>query len=271
MDSRSIIQDIVAKEFPESKIRGSEQLSGDAKETFLVEFEERDEVIVNFLTRINLEERFEVEDLIIQKVSKKTNLPVPEVLASDLSREKIPYPYFVANVLEGYNPTYRFKYLPTRQKKRILNQAGQYLGKLHRDFSLDEFGRFNYDSTKQELFLNGGSWINVFMEIMERQFDEFQYEPYKELIPVAQETLQDNLNLINGDFQPVLVHQDYDPRNILVKRDKITGIVDWERAIAGHKEYDLFKAEKRFVDDNFQSRKIRENLRKGDFQRLQRS
>lgn len=269
MRSKSIIQDIVAKEFPGSKIRDFERLSGDAKETFLVKFEEGNKVIVNFLTKNNLEERFEVEDFIIQKVSQETDLPVAKVIASDLSREKVSYPYFVTTVLEGYNPTNRFKYLPTNYKKTILNQAVKYLGKLHRDVKLDEFGKLSYElsyeTTGKELSLDRGSWPEVFMEIMERQFDEFQHDLYKELIPIAREKLHDNLDLIKGDFQPVLVHQDYGPRNILVKRDNITGIVDWERAISGHKEYDLFKAEKRFIDDNFRSRKIRESLRKEIF------
>lgn len=255
----STIEDIVRKEF-QSEIVDCEELSGDAKETYKVVLSNGQEFILHICRKTNLEDRFEVEDLTSQIVSENSDVPVPKVIASDLSKQDFSYMYFISEKIDGYNPLKRFKYMPIDEKKTILRQLGRYMGRFHRDITFDSFGQFNY-SESDGLEIQEGSWPDVFMQIMEKQLSEVSHDAFDDLVPIIREILEDNLHLLEGNFQPVMVHQDYGPRNIMVDEGSISGIIDWERAISGHKEYDLFKAERRFIDDRFNSREVREELR----------
>lgn len=255
-----ILVDIVRKELG-SEISNSKEFSGDAKETYLVSLENGQEVVVHICQKTNLEDRFKVEDLASQMVSERSEVPVPKVIASDLSKTEFSYMYFISEKLSGYNPLRRFKYMSIQDKKRILRQAGSLLGELHRDVTFRSFGQFRYDSESDSLNISEGSWSEIFMQIMEKQLEEVSHQAFNDLVPIARETLENNLDLLRDDFQPVMVHQDYGPRNIMVDKGTISGVIDWERAISGHNEYDLFKAERRFIDDRFRTREVRERLR----------
>ena len=47
-----------------------------------------------------------------------------------------------------------------------------------------------------------------------RGMDGFRYDSYREEI---RERVYKNLDIIDGNYEPVLVHQDFSPDNIIVK------------------------------------------------------
>jgi len=52
-----------------------------------------------------------------------------------------------------------------------------------------------------------------------------------------------------------MVHQDFSFKNMIVEGDEIKAVIDWERAISGHRELDLFKFERSLMS-KFRTRKI---------------
>lgn len=59
-------------------------------------------------------------------------------------------------------------------------------------------------------------------------------------------------NLIDYSIIPRLLHIDLNQKNIFVKEDKISGIIDFDDAFVGHNEEDLMRTEGANFADNEQ-------------------
>lgn len=126
--------------------------------------------------------------------------------------------------------------------ERVRN-AGRHLAKIHDAKQFDgagqirfedrdpSVGRFREDGLKQWILRNVEDSVSVLKEggletagkAVERVFDR------------ADEFLPE-------DFQPVLCHDDYSPDNVLFRDDEVVGILDFDRAYAGHDHRDVVKA-----------------------------
>lgn len=261
-DWKEIIQKAIYRDFPDSEVVDFEETSGLAHKVFVVELDNPErKVVANFCHREELEDRFEVEPEVTRLVERKTDVNVPHIIRSDLSKEFVPQMYYLSGLVPGYNPGDRFKHMAVWKKKRILRQAGRLLGRVHSQVGFDRPGHLRFDHDRGELETYGpDKWVEIFKEVMYYQLDN-AHERFSDIVPELKRVFEDNLHLIEGDFQPVLLHQDYGPRNIHVEGSNVSGILDWERALAGHSEYDLFKAEIRFVY-LFQSENLKEKYRR---------
>jgi aminoglycoside phosphotransferase (APT) family kinase protein len=217
------------------------------------------------------EDRFQVEGPVNKFLSSNTYVPVPNVVDFDNSKQDFNFMYFISEFEDGENIcTYeamsgpKFKYLSVERKKRVLESAGEVLGMLHNQTSFKDFGFLK--SRNQEIaFRTKGGWKDVFKKIIiEKQMNNFP-ERFCDLKDLIRGFLEENLSLLEDLGSPCLIHQDYRWPNIKVKGSSVSTVFDWERALAGHPEYDLAKAEESLIqlksDRLYQ--KYRESFLKG--------
>ncbi len=208
--------------------------------------------------------RFQVEGPALSLLNKSADVAIPGVVDFDNTRTEYDFMYVVSEFVPGENVDNwenpegpKFNYLSSYRKKSLLSSAGRELAKLHKQTEFDDFGHFKSENNKLE-FRQGGSWEETFRKIiLEEQVSNFP-ERFEDLKPVVKEFLEENIDVIRDASNPCLIHQDFRWPNMLVD-DEVNAVIDWERALAGHHEYDLFKAEESLI--NFKTKKASEKYR----------
>lgn len=257
--TEEILPDIIQNE-EFGSIESFEDVSGLNKITYSVELDSGKELIVSWIDDEEKVEDFKIEADVIELVNEKTDIAVPEIITENFSDKELP-PYYLMKKIDGYNPDDRFKYMPEKVKKNMLKEAGRILGKLHSETNFDSVGNFHY--TEQGLKLREKEvWSNALFDSMGHHLTGLENTYFEPVIEEAENAFEKYKHLVDEiKFEPVLVHEDFRPGNLIVKNNEIEAVIDWERALVGHNEYDLFKAERDFIDLKFRTENIREKYR----------
>ena len=208
------------------------------------------EVVVKAAQGDYSEKRFRREPEVLRLLEKK-DYPAPRLLTQDLSSEEYDFIYLMMSKEEGRNidsfsDGEKFKNMQKTRKKQLLQNAGELLGRLHDDFRFEEYGDLeNMHGLEVDA---RDKWSEALRDIMEKHsLRGLKDSRFSDLSSEAREYLQERLGELDTGDKPRLVHQDFRFGNLLVEQDQVSTVLDWERAISGHREYDLFKAERNFT------------------------
>lgn len=167
----------------------------------------------------------------------ETSVPVPPVVGSDFSRERIDRDYLIMPRLEGV-PLIE-AHLPPRAERRALREWGGYVRQIH---SLtDPGGRFGYLG-EHECMEPQATWRDAFAIMYRKLLDDVvACGVYDE--PTARramDLLEAHLGAFEHCRESRLLHGDLWAANLLVARDgEVTGVLDFDRACWGDVEWDL--------------------------------
>jgi thiamine kinase-like enzyme len=155
-------------------------------------------------------------------VEKNTNIPVPKVY--DFGENDNGY-YILMEKIDGEPLENTWNKLNSNDKEKIKKQLKEYINEM-RDHYFLYIGSIN-NNPFYELFIHddlvgpfeNNSELNIF-RINNLSIDKKEEEDFKKYL--------NN----NKDFKTkyILSHNDLGPYNIMVKNNKITGILDWELA-----------------------------------------
>ncbi len=232
-----LIRDAV-KEATKSEISYKKRIvAGEGNEVYEIGLANQSKVMV----RISKYEdkHFEQEKWAIEQC-KKLEIPVPEVLLiKHLSIEDKPLDICVQRRIEG-EPLERggidLHTLPEKELKSIILQAGEILSRMH-TIKTDGFGYLNGQ---------GEGVFKTFADLMKENIHQ-----EKEYISLAQK-IDFDIDAMKSIFKilrdkvdsapvisPLLSHNDFGPKHIVVKDGKIVGILDFGE-VAGHSSVNDF-------------------------------
>lgn len=220
------------KEIAKKAIVGKTRIiAGEANEVYDIEFSDYSHVIVRISRGEKLE--FEQEKWAIEKCAE-IGILVPEILLiKHTIFDNKPLHICIQKKLEG-EPLERgainFYSFPEDRKKRIMLQAGEILSKIH-SIKTQGFGELNKD---------GEGSYKTFDKLMRECVNE-----EKELMLVAKQVnfdvnamrkildiLREKANL-TSNIEPILNHNDFGPKHIMIKNETISGILDFGE-VCGH-------------------------------------
>ena len=162
----------------------------------------------------------------MRMAKEKTKVPVPEIYFYDDSRELINRSYFFMEALEGRNFFTIMDTMSEEEKAVIFRQAGQYTKELNQ-ITGEKFGYYGQPDRQ------GENWYEVFYSLILDAF--YDLERKSIAVPVAKEKLLAMLEADKACFAevttPKYVHWDIWAGNIFVEDGKVTGIIDFERAL----------------------------------------
>lgn len=165
------------------------------------------------------------EQWCIQK-AKEAGIPVPEIL--EVGNHIVPYPYSVVKFKKGIEG---FRY--EGGKKELYRQTGELAARINSiktegygsvfDWSHNQLSK--YETWKD--YLEGEYKVSEEVDFCQKN-EIFHPEAVKRFKMITDE-------IKKWKFEPVLVHNDFISKNVLVnKKGKITTVLDWERAISSH-------------------------------------
>ncbi|MCL2577603.1 MAG: phosphotransferase [Defluviitaleaceae bacterium] len=162
----------------------------------------------------------------LKLVKANTSVPVPAVLFYDTSKELCDSDYFFAEKINGDNFNSISLELSPEQNNDILFQ----LGKLNRQINSIEHSKFGRLIQPDKQVDN---WQTTFMNITTDLLDDSKDLDIKLPVSCVEiESILKSFIFACGDVKTSkLVHWDLWQGNVLVKNNKITGIIDFERAL----------------------------------------
>lgn len=170
-----------------------------------------------------------------------SGVPVPEVVAIDLSREVVPYPYLITVRLPGVPLIDRWADLSASARRQTARLAGRFLALIHQS-EIRKFGNLH------DIAESGGwgLWLGYVGDYLRRYSRQAValgvVDPF---LPVrAQAALLHHRATLAGVTAGRLVHSDYHFENILVDGDAITGVLDFEWALSGDPSWDFIVEDK---------------------------
>jgi len=211
---------------------------------YIVTVKEQKEPLI---LRANIGGTFEgmmVVEQLISREALKLNIPVNEILIADISRKQFSFDYQIQKKLKGKDIEDHFR--GTQEEYDDLSfSIGKYVGQWG-EISLTGFGRFDtYSATKGELV---GTKQSMHEYTIVRLDEDIRFLVDAELFAIAKADAIRKLfdqykDPINAGSVSTLVHHDLADHNIMFDgKHTITGIFDWEAAVAGDPVLDLASA-----------------------------
>lgn len=241
----------------------SKYSSGAARETFRVEASSGNFVVyICEDTSEAYEERFSKEEKLLELVNNKTEIPTQKILKSDFTKREVPYLFYIAEEVEGYDPIDRYKWLPRKEKNNIVHEAGKHLGELHREVKFKDAGELGLE--EGEIKSEGLSWDEFLERWTEKYVEQFKDTPFEDLQEKAYRFFEEHRELAEGG-ENVCLHFDVTPDNLIIKNGGIEALIDWEKAISGRPEWDLAYTRIHMIYRWFETEEINEELEKEFF------
>jgi len=167
--------------------------------------------------------RTEVE--VMQRLAD-VGLPVPTLYAYDSSRELIGSEYFLMSVLSGQPYLGVKKTLSARECDAIESE----LGSMNRILNTIEGQGFGYYAQETH---RSPSWPTTFYGLVADVLEDGRARGLTLTVDLDEidRRVQDALACLSEVTQPCLIHWDLWDGNVFVERGKISGIIDFERAL----------------------------------------
>jgi fructosamine-3-kinase len=166
-------------------------------------------------------------------IRERTSIPVAEVLVHDFSRTLIDRDFLVMERLPG-TATSQTR-LSASAMDRALEDTGRHLRELHDRCLAEKYGYLG----EHDCMEPAGTWVEAFRVMWSKLVEDIRscgvYDADE--AGAVREALTPHLALFDREVAGSLLHMDIWAQNILVGTDgRVTGLVDWDRALWGDVE-----------------------------------
>ncbi|MFO7900986.1 MAG: phosphotransferase [Planctomycetota bacterium] len=164
---------------------------------------------------------------------EQTDVPVAEIIAYDDSHEVIDRDYLLMRRLPGVP----LSQAPVPDTGPVMRRVGECLAQVHA-LTADEYGYLGEHHPMEPQ----GNWPDAFAVMWRKLLDDIvgvgHYDPSERAALVA--LLDRHLPLFDRPVPASLLHMDVWDQNVLVDRaGRLTGLVDWDRALWGDPEIEF--------------------------------
>lgn len=220
------------------------------------------EVVVKF--KPENDDRFAVEPKLHEYVADRTDIPIPRILVFKEEPAVDVPPYFVTERVRGDNLADQYGDMTSEHWDRVIEQVGRILGDLHEGVAFEAYGRLMLYDGRITIRNWRGNWREYFADLTMNHIENLGTTPFDGIQSRARDAVEAALPAVPEDGVPRLVHDDFQPTNllsILEEDDPITAVLDWQDTLAAHPDYQMAQAEFLYIDSTFQDPEARERLR----------
>jgi aminoglycoside phosphotransferase (APT) family kinase protein len=207
---------------------------------------------------------FALEPFLHEYVADRTDIPVPRILVFQEAPDLDVDPYFVTERMRGQNLVEEMGDLDQETREEVVEHAGSILGDMHAEIGFEGFGRLALENERLVVEDFSWDWQQFFGDLAYGYIDRLEGSPFADLRETARQHIDSNLDIIESEGVPRLVHDDFRPANVLYDRtaqEPISAVLDWQFALAADPEYHVARTDFLFIDPAFQDAETRERLR----------
>jgi aminoglycoside phosphotransferase (APT) family kinase protein len=162
----------------------------------------------------------------MKMVAENPAIPVPEIYYFDTDKDVCDSNYFVMEKLAGEN----YEHLKKTLDKKMQSQIDQEIGGIIRAINEYPGTYFGYDGNRD---LRADTWREAFIKICNSVLDDAHRTNADLFFPVEEirDVILKHAPALDEVTSPVLVHWDAWDLNFFVKDGKVSGLLDFERAL----------------------------------------
>lgn len=236
--------DQIIREVGKDNLQIINEIEDGMNKIFKVRFKDRDAVLKLHTEQKSDDFYHNYESLMIQKVSEKTSIPVPEILYISESEDPS---FFIMEDIDGISGEELIKETSIEQKKQVMHSFGNFLKELHKNIRFEQFGYLKRGKQDIEFSKTFSSWEKLLSSHIEQDIKALNDTAFAKHISRSQEFFQDNRDILQREFAPVAIHDDNRFSNIIWNKE-INGMIDWATGYNGTSEFDAAKAEFLMID-----------------------
>lgn len=222
-------------------------------ESFLYENIVKEKLLFPFLGDLNPNSFKKIDQIIksqkgsyIFNKQKPPKVPIGNLIYYDETKQKIPYIFTIIDYIHGKPMNQIIKqYLEKNQSitttkfLNLFNNLGEILAKLH-EIKFDSF----YEKITDIGSKRKKTWFEIINAELEYEIQEAKKSKL-ENIKEIEDYFMDNMALIEEEIEAVVVHNDYQAQNIIVKDEsgiiRINGLIDFDDWRIGVRALDFVK------------------------------
>lgn len=251
VDIKEILTDGVTR--PGQYHIDSEPIVGTETLTYVVRRKEGRASYVAQIAPTGGAERLAVRAALTRYLEDQSNIPIPSIVTADTSMESFPFPYVLAEYVDGetFDGPDTLRSMEQERRQSIMRSVGKVLGALHSEFAFEGFGSVKPVSGRRVAVDQPmNDWSEYYTSRWEEQYSNANDldTPVDHLATRAFSFLMDANSYIDHEPKPALCHNDLRFDNVVVTKDRIAGVLDWGVAIVGDPATDIIKTREQFVD-----------------------
>lgn len=193
-----------------------------------------DQVEKNYILKIrdfedkNLKQGFAIEKIINEKLSGIGINNLPKIYYSDKSKLYFPFDYSILEFINGETLD------KLKNDEALFFNSGKVLAKIH-SLKVNYLGKVYEDKVPSDK--SNLHYINYFKKVI-NELSVYDYLLAMKVKKFVEENFC--IDYYNG-IKPVLLHNDFHMKNIIVTPDKDIKLIDWDCAKYAHSEIDFIK------------------------------
>ncbi|OOM72491.1 homoserine kinase [Clostridium puniceum] len=178
------------------------------------------------------EQNYKKEIKLLKRLREDGTIPVPKIYKICNDRVIENREYAIYEYMEGITIGQAIS-KGYELKEEFVREVAKYLAKIH-SYKFSKAGFLDEDLNLKEELPPLALWYQKFMGInAQKRFG-------KDIVDKVNRIVKDNEKILfDLDKDIRLVHGDFQGTNILIKDNKLSGILDWEFAMAGHPLADI--------------------------------
>lgn len=212
----------------------------DLGEVYLVQGRNQKYIVKIHKNMVNYKRETEALRLLNKKFSK-----APIMIDCGINGKQCREGYFIQEFWSGSTLLSVYDDYDTEKKLRLLQEAGELLGSMNTLFTEKELEesclwKYAYEGVRD---FSNYRWINLYKENIEQWLEVIHNREcgkIKFFIESA-EIIRTALNAVDSNGTMGLLHRDFGFRNIMIEKNHVKGIIDFEYATLGDIVFDLSK------------------------------
>ncbi|MFX1314142.1 MAG: dihydrodipicolinate synthase family protein [Promethearchaeota archaeon] len=175
-------------------------------------------------------------------------IPVGNLIYYDETKQLIPYLFSIQEYIHGKSlknlyDKYKGEFFSFNKSKflNLFSDIGEILGKLH-NIKLNSFQPDIYNLGKE----TKSNWLEIINSEFENQIQEAKKHKFNLEVEIR-DFIKEHIYLLENETEPVLIHNDFQWKNIIIKDDpikfQISGIIDFDNWRIGVRAQDFVRME----------------------------
>ncbi|WP_276260737.1 phosphotransferase family protein [Haloglomus litoreum] len=197
----------------------------------------------------------DTEARLLRILNAHTSIPVPEVYGAVDTHDRLPAPFYVMEHVPGRAvERTEMNTVSPETLETVARSSGRYLAELH---GLDAVESYGFLTRNPETTLRGerppasfdqvvvaepeSSWPVQVRNWADDALRKGRDSRFEDLVPELRPVLHEQLDVLDGTFEPVLCHVDNSLENVLhdPETGAVTAMLDWAFTLAATPAYDL--------------------------------
>lgn len=245
--------------FNKANIINVSHLHGHGPNTaYHVKIENSADVVVKHADNDGDSELLHREAVVLKHLQGSDAIPTPKI--HKYNWDDAPSQILIMDLITGKPIKQIIQSAPAHIRPQLFAEVGENIAQIHTHTRFNHPGKI-VDWNDQEIKVETKqTWGEILVTQLSDRVISLADTEFEQLAEEVWEVMSERLYQLGTKTKFSLLHGDIGDDNVLHNEKRISGILDWERSLIGHPEYDLCRAEVRLFFNNWGEKTLSQQM-----------